>query len=150
MTCNTAIPLRGSWPLFEQSRHFDLGHILNSAITDALEPATIGALGSHHAGLFECNLADESLTWSGGVYDLFGLERGTALNRAMALAHYRPDSLVKLERLRSYAMSERLGFTLDVEIDAATVGERRWIRVIAAPACDGDGLIGLQGLKLGI
>jgi hypothetical protein len=137
-----------TWPLFEQPRHFDLGHILNCAVTDAIEPGRLGALGIHHAGLWECDLSDESLIWSGGVYDVFGLQRGREVTREQAVAHYREDSRTKLERLRAYAISQRRGFTLDAEIDAASVGERRWMRLIAAPVCEGDRVVRLHGLKL--
>ena len=148
MTAAARLDPYASWPLLEQARHFDLGHILNSAIADALEPDAIGALGVHHAGLWECNLEDNALIWSGGVYDMFGLERGSPITREMALAHYRHDSLAKLERLRTFAIQNRRGFTLDVEIDAGSVGECRWIRLIGAPVCEGDALVRLHGLKL--
>jgi hypothetical protein len=136
-----------SWPLFEQARHFDLGHVLNSAIADAIPPAELGALGLHHAGLWECNLADQSLIWSGGVFDMFGLQRGSIITRDQAIAHYCHDSRMTLERLRAYAIRNRRGFTLDVDIDAAAVGRRRTMRVIAAPVCDGDQVVRLHGLK---
>jgi hypothetical protein len=73
-------PLLESWPLSEQSRHFDLGLVLNSAVTDIIGPAQVGALGIHHSGCWECNLADNSLTWSGGIYDIFGLPRGSPVS----------------------------------------------------------------------
>ena len=52
--------LESSWPLWEQPAHFDLGHILNSAITDVLEPDRIGGLGIHHAGLWVAILAGQT------------------------------------------------------------------------------------------
>lgn len=64
------ILLRDSWPLLEQERRFDFGLVLNSVITDLLEPGRVGLLGRHHAGCWECDLSDGSLVWSGGVYDL--------------------------------------------------------------------------------
>ena len=127
-----------SWPLWEHPRQFELGHILNCAVTDALEPRYIGALGIHHAGLWECNLEDSSLIWSGGAYDIFGLTRGSAITREQTLAHYSDHSRSSLEQLRAYAIRHKRGFTLDVEIHAAAVGERRWVRLIGAPVCEGD------------
>ena len=79
-------PLYSSWPLWEQPRHFDLGLILNCAVADAIEPEGVGALGLQHAGLWECDLTNETLTWSGGVYDIFGLPRGTVVSRSDALS----------------------------------------------------------------
>jgi hypothetical protein len=52
-----------------------------------------------------------------------------------------------MERLRSYAIRHKRGFTLDIEIRAA-VGETRWTRLIAAPLCEGNRAVRLHGLKL--
>lgn len=137
-----------TWPLFEQGRHFDLGHILNSAIADAIEPAGVGALGIHHAGLWECDLSDDRLVWSGGVFDLFGVARGSAVSRELALGFYREECRAKLERLRAHAIRHRLGFTLDVEILPAAGAKRRRMRLIGAPRCEDDRTTHLHGLKL--
>ena len=139
--------LKSSWPLWERPRHFELGHVLSSLVTDALDPAAVGALAPHHAGLWECDLRDNSLVWSGGVYDIFGLPRGTSVLREQAVALYCEDSRARMERLRSYALKHRRGFTLDVEIRAA-VGEHRWVRLIGLPVCAGGKAVRLQGLKV--
>jgi hypothetical protein len=136
------------WPLSEQPRHFELGHVLNCAIADVIDPQQIGGLGTHHAGLWECNLADSSLVWSGGVYDLFGLERRGRITRDDALAHYSEDSRAKLERLRAHAIRQGFGFTIDVEIRSAAVGQLRRVRIIGAPVYDGAVPVRLHGLKL--
>jgi len=141
------LSLHHSWPLYEQPRHFELGCILNSAVTDVVEPTEVGGLGFHHAGCWECDLADNSLIWSGGVYDIFGLPRGAQVTREQALALYSEESRAAMDRLRAYAIKHRRGFTLDAEI-RPYVGERRWIRLIAAPICDGDRVVRLHGLKL--
>lgn len=136
-----------SWPLWEQGRHFELGHILSSAVTDAIDPDQVGSLGLHHAGCWQCDLADDSLTWSGGVYDIFGLPRGISIARAESVSFYGEDSRAKMEHLRAYAIRHRRGFTLDAEILSA-IGESRWIRLIAAPVCNENRVIQLHGLKL--
>jgi PAS domain-containing protein len=140
------LPLYHSWPLYEQQRHFDLGCILNCAVTDAVEPTEVGALAPHHAGLWECDLADNSLIWSGGVYDIFGLPRGAQVTRDEATALYGEGSRAAMERLRAYAIEHKRGFTLDVEI-LPVVGQRRWMRLITAPICNGDRVVRLHGLK---
>nr|NUR38389.1 hypothetical protein [Sphingomonas sp.] len=137
-----------NWPLREQSTQFELGHILNCAVTDALPPQEVGGLATHHAGLWECDLATNSLIWSGGVYDIFGLERGSVVTRDMALSLYAEDSRVKLERLRSFAVRYKCGFTLDARIRPTSVNEERRMRVIAAPVCEGDAVVRLHGIKL--
>ena len=136
-----------SWPLREQSRRFELGHILNSAVADLVGPGQVGLLGVQHSGLWECNLADNRLVWSGGVYDLFGLERGRRPRREEALAHYTEESRARLERLRSHAIRFGTGYTLDVEIRAAAVGVTRRMRIVGAPVVEDGTAIRLQGLK---
>jgi len=137
-----------TWPLWEQPRRFELGHILNCAVSDALRPTAVGALGIHHAGLWECDLNDNSLIWSGGSFDIFGLARDLSVTRELILAHYAEHSRAALEALRTDAISRRRGFTLDIEIRAAAVGEQRWVRIIGAPVCDGEQVVRLHGLKL--
>ena len=137
-----------SWPLAEQARHFELGHVLNSAATHVVMPTAVGALGAHHAGVWECDLSNDSLIWSGGVYDMFGLERVTCITRAQALAHYTEDSRARLERLRAHAIRHELGFTIDVEIRAAAVGHVRHVRLIGAPVFEGCTAVRLHGVKL--
>lgn len=143
------LALAHTWPLFERPRQFELGHLLNSAIIDILEPEQIGALNLHHAGCWECDLSDNSLTWSGGVYDIFGFRRDTKVTREQSVVHYGADSRAKMEHLRAYSIRHRRGFTVDVEIRAA-VGETRWMRLIGAPICEGDRVVRLHGVKLAI
>lgn len=147
MAAIDSLVLDRTWPLWEQARHFELGCILNSAITDAITPANIGDLGLHHAGCWECDLSNNRLTWSGGVYDIFGLSRDIAITREQSVGFYCEESRAKMERLRAYAISHKRGFTVDVEIRAA-IGENRWMRLVAAPVCSGSQVTHLRGLKL--
>jgi len=141
--------LRHSWPIWEQSLQFELGFVLNAAVTDLLNPPQIGDLSLHHAGCWECDLSDDSLIWSGGVYDLFGLPRGIQPNRDEAVGLYCEDSRTKMERLRAHAIKHLRGFTLDVEIRPAG-DERRRMRLIAAPIIANGRVARLHGLKLAI
>jgi PAS domain-containing protein len=141
------IVLSRSWPLWEQPRHFELGHVLSCAVTELMQPAQAAALGLAHAGCWECDLSDNSLVWSGGVYDIFGLPRAVQVSREEAVAFYCDESRAKMERLRAYAIKHRRGFTVDVEIRPA-VGANRWMRLIASPLCLGDRAVRLHGLKL--
>lgn len=147
MTYLDPIALRNSWPLWEQPRHFELGHVLNCAVTDIIEPVEVGALNLHHAGCWECDLSDNSLIWSGGVYDIFGLPRETKITRENMVGYYCEDSRAKMEHLRAYSIKHRRGFTLDIEIQSA-IGENRWVRLVAAPVCVADRTVRLHGLKL--
>lgn len=141
------LPLNHTWPLWERTRHFELGHVLSSVVIDVIEPSAIGELGLHHAGCWECDLSDNSLIWSGGVYDIFGLPRGVEVKRSDAVLYYCEESRAKMERLRSYSVRHRRGFTLDVELRAA-VGHCRWMRLITEPVCIENQPVRLQGLKL--
>lgn len=141
-------PLQHSWPLHEEARRFEHGWILSSAAIDILEPGEIGALGPHHAGCWECDLADNSLSWTGGIYDIFGLPRFARVTRDEAAALYVEESRVAMERLRAYAIEHKRGFTLDAQVRAAAVGERRWMRLIAVPVCNGRRVVRLRGVKL--
>lgn len=136
-----------SWPVSEQPRHFELGYVLSCAVTDILEPVDVGGLNLHHSGCWECDLSDNSLTWSGGVYDIFGLPRNAAISREESVTYYHEESRAKMERLRAYSIKHGRGFTLDVEIRSA-VGEDRWMRLIAAPVCVDGRAAQLHGLKL--
>jgi hypothetical protein len=139
-------PLPLTWPLFEQDQHFELGTILSSVVTDLIVPAEVGRLGIAHAGCWECDLADNSLIWSGGVYDIFGLPRDATITRKEIVALYCEESRVAMERLRSYAIRYRRGFTLDAEIHPVIGGQRR-MRLITAPICEGTRVVRLHGLK---
>jgi PAS domain-containing protein len=138
-----------SWPLFEQARHFELGLVLNSAAIDSAPPGEVGTLGVQHAGVWECDLSDNSLIWSGGVYDIFGLPRGVDVSRDEAVALYCDESRAAMERLRAHAIRHGRGFTIDVEIRPAS-GETRWMRLIAAPVCEAGEPVRLHGLKLAL
>jgi PAS domain-containing protein len=142
------LALNHSSPLFERERQFDLGYLLNCAATEALTPATVGALGLHHSGCWECDLTDDRLTWSGGVYDIFGLPRGAAVTRDEAIGHYCEESRAALERLRSYALKHKRGFTIDVQIRPATGGAGRWMRLIGATECENGRRVRLHGVQL--
>jgi PAS domain-containing protein len=144
-----ALPLRHSWSLDEQPKNFEFGVVLNAAAIDAVEPVNIGDIGLQHAGCWECDLTDNSLIWSGGVYDIFGLPRGTNATREAAVSMYAWHSRAKMEALRAHAIKHKRGFTLDIEVRPAT-GEERWVRLITAPVVEGGKVVRLHGLKIAL
>ena len=93
------LPIHHSWPLDDQPRRFELGLILNCGVTDIIEPMEVGELGVHHAGCWDCELADDTLGWSGGVYDIFGLPRGVEVTRKQAVGFYAEHSRAVMERI---------------------------------------------------
>ncbi len=144
------LPLNHSWPLFERGQRFELGLLCDGDEFVLPEPAAFAAdarlLGRHGIGLWQCDLADNALTWSAEVYDLFGLPRGAVLSRADAVALYAEDSRAAMERLRAYAIKHRRGFTLDAEIRSIG-GQCSWMRLTAAPMCAQGRVVRLYGLK---
>ena len=141
--------LEHSWPLHERSKRFELGLVLNSAVVDLIPPPQVGDIGIHHTGCWECDLADHSLIWSGGVYDLFGLRRSITVSRDDAVALYCESSRAAMESLRAYAIKQQRGFTIDVEIKSA-MGQGRWMRLIAAPVIQDGKVTKLHGLKIAL
>lgn len=140
-------PLAHSWPLFERGQRFDLGHDFDPCDSMAIaDPAGHGERPSLEIGQWECDISDNRLTWSTGVYDLFGLPRGDLVERATAISLYGEASRAAMERLRAYAIRHRRGFTLDIEIFPAN-GGHRWIRLSGAPLCIGSRPAYLQGFK---
>ncbi len=97
------------------------------------------------SGLWQCDLATEQLVWSDGVYDLFGLPRGVAIDRAAMLERYLPESRIAMECHRVAAIRDKTGFTVDAQI---RVGEAvRWIRIAAHVECVDGAAVRLFGAK---
>ena len=138
-------PVQLSWPLAERPQHFELGGLLDVASSDFAGFDR----GGGTSGWWECNLPDNALSWSSGVYDLFGFERGARVSRDDALARYSEHSCVILERLRADAIRNRCGFTLDAELTLPD-GKERWVRIIGAPDLADGRVVRLHGLKLAL
>ncbi len=101
---------------------------MNDAVTSAsaalslYEHATLG-----QGGLWSCDLRTEILTWTDGVYDLFGLARGSKLRRSDALDVYQSQSRSELEQRRAAAIRSGAGFSLDCQLKMG--GKSRWMRL---------------------
>lgn len=134
------LPLHHSWPLFDRSRRFDLGLVLDEG--DDLPPVD--------GGSWHCRLADQRLRWATPVYDLFGLPHGAAVDRDDIVALYADHSRAAMERLRAYAIRHCRGFTIDVELRPATSEGARWMRIIAAPVCVDRNVVAIEGVKLDV
>ncbi|MCP3730228.1 PAS domain-containing protein [Sphingomonas sp. MG17] len=112
---------------------------------DGHQPATVTPLQAS----WQCDLRDNSLTWSDGVYDLFGLPRGSAVEREDIVAMYLLESREELARLRSVAIAERGSFTFEARIRRPD-GELRWMRVTADVVCEDGVARYLYGSKVDV
>lgn len=136
------LPLNHSWPLYDLRAH------LAPVLLDSSIARNDVALAERGLGLWHCDLSDNSLRWTAGVYDIFGLERDSAVSRPLSAALYAPDSREAMERLRAYAIRHKRGFTLDVDIHQADGMGQCAMRLIAAPVLnEADDVIGLHGVK---
>lgn len=79
-------------------------------------------------GAYECDLRDDSLCWTDGVYDLFGLPRGVHVARGDIVAMYAEESREEMQRLRTDAIARKGRFRMDARI-FTTAGEERWMRL---------------------
>lgn len=81
-------------------------------------------------GIWVCTLPDEKLTWTDTVFELFDLDPQSRLHREDIVTLYTPASREELGKLRSAAIRDGEGFSLDAEIITAK-GSQRWIRITA-------------------
>ena len=141
-------PLHHSWPLFECGQRLDLGVLFTADAIGERRPASPDGEGRATDGIgrWTCDLADNCLSWTDPVFDLFELPRDARISRDEIVGLYCEESRAAMERLRAYAIKHRRGFTVDMQI-RTTGGRRRWMRLLAAPVCDGDRVVQLQGLK---
>ncbi len=97
-------------------------------------------------GVWECTLADEKLYWTDMVYEIFDLPPNTPLVRDEIVALYSPEAMSELHRLRTNAIEQRGGFSLDAEI-VTRKGNRRWVRITASVECENGAPVRIFGLK---
>jgi PAS domain-containing protein len=143
-----AVPLLDNGPLFERSRQFELGCTFDCLGTDLAHIAIRRALGRSNAGWWECELPTNTLSWTTGVYTIFGLPRAARITRGEAVSLYSESSRQVLERLRSFAIDNATGFIMDAQIHPANGERERWMRLIGAPLVEDGRTIGLYGFKI--
>src|SRR5579864_8715381 len=86
------------------------------------------ALNIARIGAWECELETERLTWTAGVYDIFGFPMGNPLRRASIVDLYVDESRRNMELARAEVIRSGQAVTLDTEIRTWR-GERRWMRL---------------------
>lgn len=95
---------------------------------------------------WECDLSDDSLRWTPGVFAIFGLPPDRPVRREEVVAMYSPESRAELARLRSEAIANCGSFTFEAEIRRPD-GEMRWMRVTADVEVRDGRAAYLYGLK---
>ena len=136
------------WPLNARGHHrFTLGRIVDCS-AEVIRAYASEQLATHPGvGLWECELDTDEIIWSDEIYDIFGVPRGATVTRAEALTYYSPHSRAVLEGLRSEAIEHKRSFVLDAEIRPGHELRRCWMRIVAAPVCEDDEVVRLQGFK---
>jgi diguanylate cyclase (GGDEF)-like protein len=87
------------------------------------------ALDLARIGAWECELETERLTWTSGVYDIFGYPMGNPLRRASVVDLYVDESRRNMELARAEVIRSGRAVSLDAEIRTWR-GERRWMRLL--------------------
>ncbi|MCG6205352.1 sensor domain-containing diguanylate cyclase [Rhodopseudomonas sp. HC1] len=104
------------------------------------------ALQAARIGAWECDLATERLSWTSGVYDIFGYPQGNPLRRSSIVDLYVDDSRRHMEIARAEVIRSGRPVTLDTEIRTWR-GERRWMRLSIQAARDGGRPVRIFGAK---
>jgi diguanylate cyclase (GGDEF)-like protein len=87
------------------------------------------ALDLARIGAWECELETERLTWTSGVYDIFGYPMGNPLRRASIVDLYVDESRRDMELARAEVIRSGRAVSLDAKIRTWR-GESRWIRLL--------------------
>jgi len=95
---------------------------------------------------WECDLSDDSLRWTPGVFEIFGLPADQPVRRDDVVAMYSEESRAELKRLRDDAIATCGSFTFDAEIRRPD-GELRLMRVTADVEVREGKAVYLYGLK---
>jgi len=104
------------------------------------------ALNVARIGAWECELETERLTWTAGVYDIFGYPMGNPLRRASIVDLYIDESRRNMELARAEVIRSGRSVTLDAEIRTWR-GERRWMRLSINAAGEGGRPVRIFGAK---
>ena len=106
------------------------------------EPADDGPI----LGGWTCELESQALTWTEGVFDIFGLERNRAIDRRETLLFYSDESRELLERRRGAAIAAGKSFSLVASLRRRD-GVDRWMRIDAIPHLRNGRVVALHGTK---
>src|SRR6201996_5476912 len=104
------------------------------------------ALDLARIGAWECELETERLSWTQGVYDIFGYPTGNPLRRANIVDLYIDESRRNMELARAEVIRSGRAVTLDTEI-RTWHGEKRWMRLSINAVHEGGKPVRIFGAK---
>ena len=104
------------------------------------------ALNRARIGAWECELETERLSWTPGVYDIFGYPLGNPLRRASIVDLYVDESRRNMELARAEVIRSGRAVALDAEIRTWR-GERRWMRLSISREGEGGRPLRIFGSK---
>ena len=104
------------------------------------------ALNAARIGAWECELETERLSWTQGVYDIFGYPAGNPLRRANIVDLYIDESRRSMELARAEVIRTGCPVTLDTEIRTWR-GEKRWMRLSINAVREGGRPLRIFGSK---
>lgn len=110
------------------------------------EPLFAQAAAQARIGAWTCDLTDHALTWTTGVFDLFGLSPTRRADRRETVELYEEESRETMERLRCLAITQGRPFTMEAQIIRPD-GTPRWMRLSADVVRDNGRITQLFGLK---
>lgn len=104
------------------------------------------ALNVARIGAWECELETERLSWTQGVYDIFGYPASNPLRRASIVDLYIDESRRNMELARAEVIRSGCPITLDTEIRTWR-GEQRWMRLSINAVREGGRPVRIFGCK---
>ena len=85
------------------------------------------ALGAARMGLWIWNLADDTVTWTSGCFEIFGIvDEGQALTADCFFGHVHPDDVERVNALVAQCLQRRSTFDAELRIVRGD-GQVRWI-----------------------
>jgi diguanylate cyclase (GGDEF)-like protein/PAS domain S-box-containing protein len=131
---------------FAGRREFEIG--LARSRRDAPHPMDLYEQAAELVpmGAWSCDLESDRLTWTRGVFEIFGLPSQRFPDRRAIVALYDEEARESLERERRRAIETCSGFALEAGITRPD-GGRRWIRITAATRSSGGRAHTLFGMK---
>lgn len=120
--------------------------LLGSGNADSIDQLMDRAMALANAGAWSCDLCDNRLTWTSGVYNVFGLPLGSTLDRRQTVEMYTEETKETMERLRAEAIVTGGPFAVDAQIKRPD-GELRWVRINGEMKRWAGGASLLHGLK---